>query len=162
MKLLCTSCGDGFTITAEQLGTRGKCPHCKATIILPKAADSGRLDGELIPPSMWMERWFSILGAVFLHVLLVGVLFLIPYQYFSGDDLSEGDEVNIGTMNRVNLEDSVESTLQLETPQLNSDDTSVDLFSEQMLSNSSSALSSRRAMNEAVLNPGGGAQGSID
>ncbi len=162
MKLSCTSCGDVFTITAEQLGTRGKCPHCKATIILPKAADSSALGGELIPPSMWMERWFSILGAVFLHVLLVGMLFLIPYQYFSGDDLSVGDEVNIGTMNRVSLADSVESTLQLETPQLNSDDTSVDLFTEQMLSSSSSALSSRQAMNENVLNPGGGAQGSIE
>ena len=88
MKLSCTHCGDVFTITAEQLGTRGKCPHCKATIILPRAAGSGVLDGELKPPSLWMERWFSMLGAVFLHVLVIAILALIPYRFLSEGELA--------------------------------------------------------------------------
>ena len=84
MKLTCIHCGDAFSITAEQLGTRGKCPHCKATIILPRSANSFGSDGELKAPGMWMERWFALLGAAFLHLVLIVIFALIPYRYFSG------------------------------------------------------------------------------
>ena len=162
MKLSCTHCGDVFTITAEQLGTRGKCPHCKATIILPKAANSGILDGELKPPSLWMERWFSMLGAVFLHILVIAILALIPYRFLSQGELSEGEEVMIGSINRVVLNDTAKSTLQMESSQLDSEDRSANLFTEQMMSSSSSALSSRQTMEDPVLNPGGGQRGEFD
>ena len=162
MKILCTYCGDYFTITAEQLGTRGKCPHCKATIILPKAADSGSLDGELNRPSLWMERWLSMFVALFLHLLFIGVLLLIPYQYFTEGELPEGEEVRIGTLNQVTLKNTVESTLQVQQTPLNSEDTSVDLFAEPMVSTATSSLASRQAMDEPALNPLGGESGQLD
>lgn len=162
MKILCTYCGDYFTITAEQLGTRGKCPHCKATIILPKAADSGSLDGELNRPSLWMERWLSMFVALFLHLLFIGVLLLIPYQYFAEGELPEGEEVRIGTLNQVTLKNTVESTLQVQQTPLNSEDTSVDLFAEPMVSTATSSLASRQAMDEPALNPLGGESGQLD
>lgn len=162
MKLLCTYCGDYFTITADQLGTRGKCPHCKATIILPKAADSGRLDGELISPSLWMERWLSMFVALFLHLLLIGILLLIPYQYFAEEEMPQGEEVRIGTLNEVLLKNTVESTLQLQQAPLNSEDTSVDLFSEPMVSSATSSLASRQATDEVAFNPLGGESGQLD
>lgn len=163
MKLSCTHCGDIFTITAEQLGTRGKCPHCKATIILPKAA-SGRLqDGdELKAPGLWMERWFSMLGAVFLHVLILAILALIPYRFLADGEQNEGEEVVLGTINQIVLTENAESTLQAESTQLDSHKRSVNLFSDEMLSASSSRLSSRQAMTDPVMNPGGGQQGQFD
>ena len=109
-----------------------------------------------------MERWFSMLGAVFLHVVIIAILAMIPYRFLADGEIVEGDEVMIGTLNRVELTDTVESTLQLETSQLDSQNRSVSLFSEQMLSSSSSALSSQSSMDDPVLNPGGGRQGRFD
>lgn len=161
MRILCTYCGDYFAITAEQLGTRGKCPHCKATIILPKAADSGSLDGELSRPSLWMERWLSLFVALFLHLLFIGILLLIPYQYFAEGDSPEGEEVRIGALNQVTLKNDVESTLELQQTPLNSEDTSVDLFAEPMVSTPTSSLASRQATDQPLLNPLGGESGQL-
>jgi len=163
MKLTCTHCGDAFTITAEQLGTRGKCPHCKATIILPKSASSSVENGDQLQvPGLWMERWFSMLGAVFLHVLVLAILAMIPYRFMADGELSEGQEVMLGTVNQVALTENAESTLQVESNQLDSQERSVNLFSDQMLSTSSSEMTSPQAMTDPVLNPGGGRQGELD
>ncbi len=162
MKLSCTHCGELFTITAEQLGTRGKCPHCKGTIILPKAAADSVDQQELKAPSQWMERWFSMLGALFLHVLVIAILSLIPYRYLADGDTSQGDEVLLGEINRVALTDNEQAKLEIETKQLNSDDRSVNIFSDEMMAASSQSMSSAQAMEDPVLNPGGGNRGQFD
>ena len=41
MQLSCIHCGQEFSITADQLGGRGRCPHCHGEIELPKASDEG-------------------------------------------------------------------------------------------------------------------------
>ena len=46
MKLSCVHCGNEFSIRAEQLGTRGRCPHCRAMITLPKADDTDAMPNE--------------------------------------------------------------------------------------------------------------------
>ncbi len=163
MKLSCTHCGDLFTITAAQLGTRGKCPHCKATIILPRSANQNiSAEGELLAPSLWMERWFSMLGALFLHLLVLAILALIPYRFLSQGDWSEGTDVMIGTVASVALQDTAETNLEMESSQLDSQHRAADLFSEQMRSPSSTAMSSRQAAEDPVLSPGGGQQGVFD
>ena len=40
MQLSCIHCGNAFTITKQQLGGRGNCPHCGGAIRLPKADDA--------------------------------------------------------------------------------------------------------------------------
>ena len=39
MQIACVHCGKSFTIAPEQFGTRGRCPHCRGEIRLPKATD---------------------------------------------------------------------------------------------------------------------------
>lgn len=162
MKLTCTHCGDAFTITAEQLGTRGKCPHCKATIILPRSANSFGADGELKAPGLWMERWFSFIGAAFLHLVVIVILALIPYRYFSVGEVTEGEEVFLGEVSQVALSDTADAKLQAEAVNLNSTERSVSMFSDEMVSSTSSSISSNPTPQESELDPGGGRSGEFD
>lgn len=96
MNLTCTDCGQTFRITADQLGTRGKCPHCRATIILPRAARRDRVTGEIHAPGIWTERWLSLLGTGFLHLLVLAVLALVPWRDMPADFSGEGHLVMTG------------------------------------------------------------------
>ncbi|MGI9515908.1 MAG: vWA domain-containing protein [Pirellulaceae bacterium] len=161
MNLSCTHCGKTFTITAEQLGTRGKCPHCKATIILPRAASGEIVMGDgLRAPGLWMERWFSLLGAVCLHLLVFGIIALIPYRYLSVGETAEGEEVVLGQFSTPTITNNALQDLPAESTTINSQQHMVDLFSDQMVS--SSNLSSRQLQDVQALAPSAGQQGDFD
>ncbi len=155
MNLSCTHCGKVFTITAEQLGTRGKCPHCKATIILPRAATQLTVEGELACPSLWMERWFSVLGALFLHVLILVILALIPYRYSAIGEANEGIVVEIGQLNSLTLTETDEHQLQQEEISANSDARSIESFSLEMISPSSAEAPLDQDFDTELLSPDG-------
>ncbi len=113
MNIYCIHCGESFSITKEQLGKRGKCPHCRATVVLPKSKlQYGQKERQLDPPSRWMENWLSGVSAIILHLLLLVLLAMIPWGDFSTGEGGEGDQIMIGQLAREQLVDSPSEQLQ--------------------------------------------------
>lgn len=102
MQTTCIHCGDEFSITADQLGTRGKCPHCKGTVIIPKA-ETVVESKELVRPNPWFEMSLSSVGAIVIHLLIFFVLLLIPWGGFQDGDEGEGQVVQLGVLNKFQL-----------------------------------------------------------
>jgi Mg-chelatase subunit ChlD len=113
MNIYCIHCGEAFSITKEQLGKRGKCPHCRATIVLPKSnLQYGHHERQLDAPSRWMECSLSGVCAIFFHLLILVLLALIPWGEFSTGEGGEGDEILIGQLSREQLIDNPVERLQ--------------------------------------------------
>jgi len=108
MQLSCIHCGQEFSITAEQLGGRGRCPHCHGEIELPKATED---DGNQVhpAPSTWLENSISMLGSMVFHMVLVLLLALIQFGRPGLPGTTE--EVMIGELPSENLSESTEEEL---------------------------------------------------
>ena len=145
MNITCSQCTRQFSISAEQLGTRGKCPHCRATVILPKAKTALGLTGQqLEPPSRWTESTLCGMGAVILHLMLLILLALVPWGNFMDDTLGEGDQLLIGQLPQqmlVNEPDDEFEPIELESP---NNDTSTDEFESEILSPDTSDIATDR------------------
>lgn len=113
MKLSCIHCGNEFTITADQLGGRGRCPHCRAEITLPKA-DTGESSASqpLERPSSWLENSISGLGSCLFHMIILVIIALIPWGGTEG--IGEGQSVFIGQLPTENLSDAFDESLEME------------------------------------------------
>ncbi|MDP1560546.1 MAG: vWA domain-containing protein [Pirellulaceae bacterium] len=111
MKLNCVYCGKLFSISAEQLGGQGKCPHCHEIVFLPKA-DQPAPASELAPltKSISGHYFVAVLFAVVLHVLfLVGLGLMV----WGGNDAfysNEGVRINIGRPVETRVAESVSET----------------------------------------------------
>ena len=113
MNIYCIHCGEAFSITKEQLGKRGKCPHCRATIVLPKSnLQYGHHERQIDAPSRWMESSFSGVCAIAFHLLILVLLALIPWGNFSRGEGGEGDQILIGQLSREQLVDNPVEQLQ--------------------------------------------------
>lgn len=128
MNLTCTHCGEVFRVTADQLGTRGKCPHCKATIILPRAAHKVDPGGEIRPPAIWFERWLSLIGTVFLHLVILAILAMLPAATVPVSGFSEGEPVLIGNVSGMEST-RTDDSLVLDRVPVDSSTTAMDVFS---------------------------------
>ncbi len=113
MNLSCIHCGNQFTITADQLGGRGRCPHCRAEITLPKA-DTGEAAAykPLVRPKNLLDDSISGLASCAFHMIILVILALIPWG--SGEGVAEGESVFIGELPTENLSDAFDETLQEE------------------------------------------------
>jgi DNA-directed RNA polymerase subunit RPC12/RpoP len=115
MNIYCIHCGEAFSITKEQLGKRGKCPHCRATVILPKSKQQyGHKERQLDAPSRWMENSLCGISTVILHLLVLVSLAMIPWGDFSTGEGGEGEQILIGQLSREQLIDSPTDQLQSE------------------------------------------------
>lgn len=113
MNIYCIHCGESFSITKDQLGKRGKCPHCRGTVVLPKSSlQYGYRERQIKAPSRIFENSFSGLGAVALHLLLIAILAMIPRGQFSNGEGGEGDQIMIGQLAREQLVDTPDEQLQ--------------------------------------------------
>ena len=113
MNIYCIHCGEAFTITADQLGKRGKCPHCKGTVMLPKSKlQYGAKERRLDPPSRSMETSLSLFSALLVHILALIPLALIPWGDFSSGNIGEGDQILIGQLSREQLVQTPTEKLQ--------------------------------------------------
>ncbi len=97
MKLNCIYCGKLFSISADQLGGQGKCPHCHEIVFLPKTEQSVAAD-ELAPLTKTISGHYlvAVLVALVLHLLL---LLGLGLTVWGGNDAiysSEGVRVKIG------------------------------------------------------------------
>jgi hypothetical protein len=105
MRLSCVHCGKLFTITAEQLGGRGHCPHCRGEIRLPEVADGVETQPvtELVEQHHWWENSISGLVSLVFHMVLMLVLALITYG--SPGVGGAGEDVLIGDLPSIALND---------------------------------------------------------
>ncbi len=99
MNLICIKCGQAFTVELDQLGTRGKCPHCRATVMIPKLRESGVI-GEvtLVSPWRWLDRTFAATFAVFLHLAVLGLIAIWPGVFRDEGMLGAGQDIQIGVL----------------------------------------------------------------
>jgi Mg-chelatase subunit ChlD len=114
VNITCIHCDNEFSITVDQLGTRGKCPHCKATIRLPKAVSAVPQTGELSAPTPWFENSLSGIGTVILHLLIILILALVPWGDLYEGDWGDGEDVMIGQVPRQTLIDNSDEQLNAE------------------------------------------------
>jgi DNA-directed RNA polymerase subunit RPC12/RpoP/uncharacterized protein YegL len=135
MNIYCIHCGESFSISKDQLGKRGKCPHCRATVILPKSnLQYGHKERQIEPPSRWLEASLSGGVAIVIHLLMLSLIAMIPWGNFSTGEGGEGDQIMIGQLSREQLVDSPTDKLQpmeIENP---IESTVVDVLQNEMLS----------------------------
>jgi DNA-directed RNA polymerase subunit RPC12/RpoP len=104
LNILCVRCGKSFSITAEQLGTRGKCPHCQHTILLPRSERAYRFAHERRRPPNWGLRSASGVTSIAVHIVLISLLLWIPWRHAAPEDaLEESVSVNIASTHRDSL-----------------------------------------------------------
>ncbi len=163
MNISCIHCGEGFSITAEQLGKRGKCPHCKATIILPKSHQHTSYQQDQIePPKRYLENMFSGFITVIVHLLVLIVLALIPWGDFSEGDEGEGEQILIGQLSKEMLVDNPDQSFdspEIENPNNNQP---VNAFDEEMFSPSINDTFSDKAFDLTIPSMAGGAQQAFE
>lgn len=129
MNIYCIHCGESFSITKEQLGKRGKCPHCRSTLILPKSnLQYGHRERQIDPPSRWMENSLSGISAIILHLLLLVLLAMIPWGNFATGEGGEGDQIMIGQLSREQLVDNPTDKLQAMEIENPTDSTEVEVL----------------------------------
>lgn len=112
MRMSCIHCGKDFSISAEQLGGKGRCPHCRGEIRLPKASEEAEPAGEeeVVHPTHWLKNSLSGLLSLIFHIVLLLILALISTGSAGGDGL--GEDVLIGSIPSAKLGDSQEEELQ--------------------------------------------------
>jgi len=113
MKLICVHCGRSFAIRAEQLGTKGTCPHCKGEISLPKASDQLPQEKHKADPWAWFDYSISSLTSMIVHMVLF--LALVYLQGDGSPTVGPGEEVQIGMFPIQELADTPAGELQAET-----------------------------------------------
>jgi len=113
MQLSCVHCGKQFTISVDQLGGTGRCPHCRGEIHLPKAEDPNQQIDELpVEHNSWWENSISGLASLVFHLILILIFALIKFGGQSGEGLAE--DVLIGELPSVQLGDAQDEELSQE------------------------------------------------
>ena len=177
MQLSCIHCGQPFTISKDQLGGRGQCPHCGGSIRLPRAkeeSDDQSVTGE---STHWLANSISGLVSVVVHMFLLLILALIGYNSYSGQGL--GEDVLIGELpseilgdaqdEELNFEETAKETAEAEAEETLDVEPTIDTTSETELAeltvpSPSSSGGESGAFNFGVVSAAGGsmAGGSWD
>ena len=113
MQLACVHCGSAFTISSDQLGTRGRCPHCHGVIALPEADDTAAPD-DAQPPvrTHWWENTISGLASLVIHLILILVFALIRFGGTAGEGFAE--DVLLGELPSEQLGEAQDEELSTE------------------------------------------------
>lgn len=163
MNILCSKCQKHFSITAELLGTRGKCPHCRATVVLPKSARLAGTDAHQIdPPSFWMQNALCGISAIILHLLALCVLALVPWGDFSDGSFGEGVEIMIGQLPAKTLVDSpAEDFEPIEIDTMSNNEMS-DSLEEELFSPSVTGSLAQQETVSQLFSPSGGSTNPLE
>lgn len=109
MRMSCIHCGGAFSITAQQLGGTGRCPHCHGAVRLPAAGDPAAA-AEPAARTHWLQHSLSGLLSLALHLVLILILALISYG--AAGVAGSGEEVLIGRLPTAELGESPEEALE--------------------------------------------------
>jgi von Willebrand factor type A domain-containing protein len=163
MKIVCIHCGGEFTISPQDLGGQGRCPHCHGTIALPKAATPAR--AETKPPRQRPTNWLegSISGLISL-VLHTAVFILVALFQATGGQggAGEGEDVLIGALPKIDLIDRPEEQLtvnEVEKKQAADSETAIDI---EVPTPRTSAATGATDLSPAALSASGGEIGNFD
>ena len=166
MQIFCDHCGRPVTITAKQLGGKGRCPSCRGEIELPTGAANAAVAASDAPATRRRFRWLtnSMSGLVSM-VLHIGLFLFMALMSYGGHGIEGiGDDVLIGEIPSEQL-----STMQEE--ELKPDDITRDPAKsrdvEEMVEvETPTSAAARDASSEELLaatpSPSGGDTGSFD
>jgi predicted Zn finger-like uncharacterized protein len=85
MKIACIHCGNEFSISADDLGGKGRCPHCKGEISLPKPeAEKPPAPTHRQSPTGWLDSSFSGLASLVIHLVAFLLVALVQAQGGTG------------------------------------------------------------------------------
>ncbi|HMP78935.1 MAG TPA: vWA domain-containing protein [Pirellulaceae bacterium] len=100
MNFFCNHCGQSFSVTKEQFGTRGKCPHCRATLVIPRLVhgDTPAERHATFYPLRWMDRIFAGMVAVVIHLFVLAALALAPWRSYAEGLWGQGEEIQLGVV----------------------------------------------------------------
>ncbi len=110
MQLSCVHCGHAFSITADQLGGRGSCPHCRGEIQLPRAEEDLAEEGGLEHPGSWLENSISFMGSAIFHLILLVIISIIPEWGREGLP-GNTEQVMIGNLPNIQLNEPTNEQL---------------------------------------------------
>ena len=158
MQLSCFHCGKPFTISKDQLGGRGHCPHCRGEIQLPGAPEEEAEETAAPAPHRWWENSISGLVSVVVHMVLMLILAMISYDALSG--VGTGEEVLLGEMPSSELSDAEEEELSVEGQEV---EAAEEQFEEIEIEPLTTTTSDSSAVDIAELTPlSGGNTGSFE
>jgi len=165
MKIICIHCGGEFTIRAQDLGGEGRCPHCRASVVLPKASTAPAAEErrEHQRPTNWLEGSISGLISLVLHMTVFLVVALFQATGGRGG-AGEGEEVLIGMLPERNLIDRPEEQLTAtEVEKTQASDLENKIEVEVPNPGTSAATTGTAAdLSPGALSAGGGDVGSFD
>lgn len=164
MKILCIQCGGEFSITAEQLGGKGSCPHCRAEVALPKAHEEPA--AKAAPRrSLFqiLDGSISGLGSMIVHMAIL--LLIALFQSNTGGGAGEGltNEVLIGVLPSEQLTDQQEEQVSADdVKQDKSTDQAEEMIEVEPVASAAEASSSTAELSAATPSPSGGDSGGFD
>lgn len=162
MKILCIHCGGEFSISADQLGGKGHCPHCHADITLPKAHQDSPAPAPRRSLYQWLDGSISGLGSMIIHMaLLLLVALFQPRTQGSGEGLSE--EVLIGVLPSEQLTDQQEEHVSAdEVRQDKSAERMEEMVEVEPVASAAEAAATSSELSAATPSPSGGDSGGFD
>ena len=165
MKILCIQCGGEFSISAEQLGGKGSCPHCGAEVALPKAHQETA--AQAAPRRgifQLLDGSISGLGSMIIHMAIL--LLIALFQTNSGGGSGEGltNDVLIGVLPSEQLTDQQEEQVSADdVTQSKSADQAEEMIEVEPVPSAAEASSTASDLSAATPSPsGGGASGGFD
>lgn len=156
MRIVCVHCGGDFTVTAKDLGGKGRCPHCKREITLPKArpADASAEKHEHhYQPTTWFDGIVSGLGSMVVHMAAVLIVALLQSSGGGGGGAGATTEVLIGEIASEQLTENPEQQLssdEIKTPDRPEMESEQDLIVEAATPSSAAAESGGAASDLAA------------
>ncbi len=163
MKIICIHCGQSFAITAEQLGAKGNCPHCRGEITLPKGSDQLPTEHHRGDPWVWFDYSVSSLTSMMIHMVLF--LMLVYWQSDGSNTAGPGEVVQLGTLPIEELADTPAGELQSEVAETQSPSALSEMLEVESpvptSSQSNSETELAMASPSAGGNPGGFDLGSV-
>lgn len=161
MKIICVHCGGSLAIAADQLGTKGRCPHCKQEISLPKAESSKAASSAARPRSLianWIDGSLSGMASLVIHLSLLLAIAIFSSTQGSGEGTT--NDVLIGILPSEQLSDTVEE--QITTDEVQKDQSS-DVLSESLqVESPSNAAAGDGLLSLSDLSPSATDGGSMD
>jgi hypothetical protein len=124
MIIQCIHCGGKITVTGDDLGKRRACPHCARQVLLPSSEadqDAAAAQGET-DAWRWLTGWIPALVSLLVHMVLLILMALVSWG--TGPQGEQGEEVLIGELPALELNELQEESLEMVADQPQADSSS--------------------------------------